>query len=282
MIKKLLIVIVLLLGISGNIRLNAQDSTESAIEIYLIESFIPVEAKTAFHLGFYTSEACKAKIIIAGKYEFVVSDTLTENHKAIIDIAKLPKDTLSLPFVLLVENAEGLVTTSEQYEVQIPEKDEKLLSQSGGGELSGCLYGAVIYAVPAVDYIFYKGKSSWGISKELPIISYYYSGYNFPTHYVSAEYSYIHNTLNKNHMRAGWKYLIDMNIGEFIVLGLNGVTDFRGYNGLSPELSWGLLSFNDVFTLYARYRYTTNFSETHRDHHTVSIGLYSWFFSVHK
>lgn len=286
MFKNLLYAIFIALGVSGFTAFFAQDSTgtttESTTEIYLIESFVPVEAKTEFHLGFYTSEACKSKIIVAGKYEFPVSDILTENHKSKINISSIPTDTLFLPFVIVVENESGIISSSEQYELQIPAKNEVPLAESSGGEFAGCLFGAAMYAIPTIDYNFYKGKSTWGLSKELPIVSFYNRGYNFPTHYIAVEYSYVNDVMNRNLGRLGWKYIYDLSVGEFLILGINGVTDFKGYNGISPDISWGLYSFNDVYTLYARYRYSTNFSATARDCHTISLGLCTWFFSVHK
>jgi hypothetical protein len=84
----------------------------------------------------------------------------------------------------------------------------------------------------------------------------------------------------KNVLRAGWKYLHRIPVGIYLSGGLNGFTDFKGTNGISPEISWGLFSFKEVFTVFARYRFSTNFQKT--NYSTISIGLASWFFSVQQ
>jgi hypothetical protein len=126
-----------------------------------------------------------------------------------------------------------------------------------------------------------KLKGYWGFSKELPLFSHYQGGYNYPQSFISTEYSYVPQFDHKNYIRLGYKQLLEVGFGDFLVFGLNGFSNFRGSNGLSPEVSWGLFQIKDGFTLYIRYRYNTDFSTPRYEFSEVSLGLYSWFFSAH-
>ena len=249
-----------------------------SIEIFLIDSFISPEKPNEFQLVFYTSDACKSQIILQDKYTVPISDTLADNHKKVIDLSLYKFDSTASFFTIIVETPSGVKITSERYEIQAP-VEKKV--ESSGGEFVSCLYGGVIFLVPTIDVNFFKDKTHLGLSKELPIVSFYRGGYNYPQSFISAEYSYVFDIPQKNYLRLGYKYMFETDYGKFFVVGLNGFTSFKGYNGISPELTWGAFTFKDVFTLYARYRYNTNFKNPSTSFSEVSIGLYSWFFSVH-
>jgi hypothetical protein len=228
---------------------------------------------------FNTSDSCKSKIVLQDKDTITISETLTDNHKKLIDLSKYKFDSTASYFTILVETSSGVKTTSERFEIQAPAEKQP---ETSGGEFISCVYGGVIFLVPTVDMNFFKDKNHIGLSKELPLVSFYNGGYTYPETFISAEYSYVFGVPQKNYLRLGYKYLIQTDYGKFFVLGLNGFTSFKGYNGISPEVTWGAFTYNEVFTVYARYRYNTNFKNPANSFSEVSIGLYSWFFSVHK
>jgi hypothetical protein len=250
-----------------------------SVEIFLIDSYISPEKPTEFQLLFNTSDVCKSKIILQDKYTVSISDTMTDNHKKVIDLSAYKFDSTLSYFTIEVETPGGVKITSERFEIQAPVEKQ---AESSGGEFLSCLYGGVIFLVPTVDMNFFKDKNHIGLSKELPLVSFYNGGYTYPESFVSAEYSYVFKVPQQNYMRLGYKYLIQTDYGKFFILGLNGFTSFKGYNGISPEVTWGAFTYNEVFTVYARYRYNTNFKNPATSFSEVSIGLYSWFFSVHK
>ncbi|MCE1189111.1 MAG: hypothetical protein LWX56_08205 [Ignavibacteria bacterium] len=249
----------------------------NGVEIFLIESFVPQESPNQFYLTVYTSVRCRSKVILNNKYAFTISDSLTDNHKAVLDISAVKADSLSIPFVIEVTDSLNVKTVSEKYEIILPSVEK---APQGGGEFASCLYGALIYAIPVVDGYRQDAQNRWGFSKEFPILSFFQGGYNYPSSFVSAEYSHVFKS-EENYLRLGWKYLIPTVAGEYFVLGLNGATNFKGYNGISPEATWGVLSLTNEFSLFIRYRYTTNFENPARSYSNISIGLYTWFFSKH-
>ncbi len=275
--KRINFITILLVFVCMGLFTSAQAQSDS-VEIFLIDSYISPDKPNEFQVVFYTSDVCKSQIVLQGKYVIPVSDTLTDNHKKVVDLSKYKFDSSATYFTITVETASGVKITSDQYEIQAP-VEKKV--ESSGGEFVSCLYGGVIFLVPTVDVNFFKDKAHLGLSKELPVVSFYSGGYNYPRSFISAEYSYVFDVPQKNYLRLGYKYLFETDYGKFFIVGLNGFTSFRGYNGISPELTWGAFTFKDVFTIYARYRYNTDFKNPANSFSEVSLGLYSWFFSVH-
>jgi hypothetical protein len=257
--------------------LFAQEN-EEAIEVYLIESFIPPEHPKEFHLGFSTSAVCKSKVILQGSKEVTIADTLTDFHKLVIDISGIKADSV-FSCVIITESASGEKYTGEPFDV---EKPQELKQEEGSSGLYSCLTGGLVYLVPIIDYNIAGKESHWGFSKELPIVSYFEGGFNYPKHFVSVEYSHIPNWEPKNTFRVGWKYLYQVAIGKYVTGGISLATNFKGFNGISPEVSWGIFTFHDVFTVALRYRFTTDFKSGGNTYSTFSLGLASWFFSVQQ
>lgn len=274
-------VFVCALVLAGQPSLFAQSDS---VEVFVIESFVSAENPGVFQITFNTSIPCKSKVLIANKFTVPVSDTLTDTHKKSIDISKFHFDSLNTTFKAVLTDANGHVQESDAFEIQLPEREEKTVEVKGGG-LTSCFLGGLIYLIPNPTLNILtennKLKSYWGVSKELPIFSRYEGGYNFPESFISAEYSYIPQFDHKNYIRLGYKKLFETGVGDFLVIGLNGFSNFRGSNGISPDVSWGLFEIKDGFTLYIRYRYNTDFSKPRMEFSEVSLGLYSWFFSAH-
>ncbi|MGE5399892.1 MAG: hypothetical protein ACM3S2_05790 [Ignavibacteriales bacterium] len=264
--------------------LYAQENTGEgdSTEVYLIDSYITPEVPHRFILTFFTNDSCKSKVIMDGKYEFIVSGNFAEEHKTEIDVTGLKFDTTDVPFVIYVENKNGTSNRSEQYEVALPTANGQLEVKGGSSNLfMMCCFGGTIFGLPAPGYVSWGGKSFFSLTKEIPIISFQTSNYKLPVAYVSLEYSYIFNAPVRNFVRAGYKHIIQIPYLEYISPGINGFSNLNGFNGVSPEVSIGLFKIYDVFTVYTKYRYNFKPGESGSDFHEITIGVYSGFFTFH-
>jgi hypothetical protein len=249
------------------------------IEIFVIDSYITPEQPYKLILSFFTSDSCTAKIQLSGEHEFVVSSKLNDNHKIEITLDEQLLGTTIIKYFIYAKNKEGFESRSQLYEVEIPgiiliDKDKDL------GLIQVCCFGGIIFGLPSPTLVIMNGKNFFGISKEVPIFSFYSGGYNYPFGYIGAEYSYLFNSDKKNFLRIGYKQIFQIRPIEFLSLGINFFSDLKGYNGISPEFSVGLFKIQNVFTLYSRYRYNFQPNRSGTDFHEFSIGLYSNFFSI--
>ncbi|MEW6196493.1 MAG: hypothetical protein AB1521_15190 [Bacteroidota bacterium] len=259
--------------------LHSQEETVGAgnIEIFVIDSYITPETPHKFVLSFFTSDSCKSMVIInSDQYE--VSEKYTDNHKFELILDK-KADQNKFTYKLIVNDFEGNESSSQLYEVEIPQ-EMILAAEKDLDLLQVCCFGGIIFGLPSPTLVLIEDKSFFGLSKEIPIFSFYSRGYNYPAGYIGAEYSYIFNHDKKNFLRLGYKHLFQLEFIEYVSTGINYFTDFKGYNGISPELSFGLLQVQNVFTLFARYRYNFQTIKGGQDFHEFSIGLYSNFFSI--
>lgn len=250
------------------------------VEVFMVESFIPPEDASHFHLAFYTTEQYKSKIVFADGKEAVINDSLSENHKIVLDISKVRVDSGLIKYLFVFTAEDGSTLQSENYDVRVPVEEKQTEQRSGGTEFMSCIYGGIIYLIPVIDYNIFSGSSKFGFSKELPVVSFFSGGFNYPVHYASVEYSHIPQAQPKNLFRVGWKYVYQVPFGEYVSPGLTAFTDFMGTNGIAPEVTWGMFSFREVFTVFARARYNTTFQNS--GYSTLSVGLASWFFSMHQ
>ncbi len=272
---KLLFLITIIFPFS--IFVNAQDESDS-IEVYLIDSFVTPEVPHTFMLSFFTSAPAKSKVIIDKTHTYDVSDNFTENHKIDIDISNLDFKTKNVPFIILVEDSLGKQYKSEEYEFELSEEPK---IEGGANFLLLCLFGAVDFALPSPVYVKEKTEDYFSLIKEIPLVSFRGSGYRYPIGYFSIEYSHIFNAPVKNFLRLGYKHIISIPGIEYVSPGINGFTNFKGFNGISPELSLGLFRIVNTFTVYARYRFNVKPGEAGSEFHEFSIGLYSSFFSLY-
>ncbi len=259
--------------------LYSQIETEDAgsIEIFVIDSYITPETPHKFVLSFFTSDSCKSMIVInSDKYK--VSEKYTDNHKFELILDKKSGQN-KFTYQLIVNDFNGNESTSQVYEVEIPQ-EMILAGEKDLDLLQVCCFGGVIFGLPSPTLVLVGDKSYFGLSKEIPIFSFYSTGYNYPVGYIGAEYSYIFNHDKKNFLRFGYKHLFQLEFIEYISGGLNYFTDFKGYNGISPEFSFGLFQIQNVFTLFLRYRYNLQTIKGGEDFHEFSVGLYSNFFSI--
>ena len=275
-------VFVVLVVFAAQGRLAAQ---ADSIEVFIIESFVSPENPGVLQLTFNTSVPCKSKVLIANKYLIPVADTITDTHKKDIDISKYYFDSTNSTFKAILTDSTGHTNESDIFEINLPVEDQGQPVESKSASWTSCFTGGITYLIPNITMNL-RGENSklvnyWGLSKEFPLLCHYQGGYNFPKSFLSAEYSYVFKFEHKNFIRLGYKFLYETGFGEYVVLGLDGFSDFRGFNGVSPEITWGIIPVRDVFTLYIRYRYNTDFRSPRTEFSEVSLGLYSWFFSAH-
>jgi len=131
------------------------------------------------------------------------------------------------------------------------------------------------------SYVFEKDKSYFSLTKEIPLVSFRSRSLKYPSGFLSIEYTYIFDTNKGNYLRAGYKKIFDVPYIEYISPGVSVYTNFSGNNGVSPEVSFGLFTLLDTFTLYTRYRYNIKPGDSNGNFQEIMIGLYSGFFSFY-
>jgi len=253
---------------------------ENSIEIFVIDSYITPEKPHKLILSFFTSDSTTSKVMIDEKYEFDVSTTLMEDHYFETEISSLKFDSTVVPFKIIAIDKNGFETFSETFDIYLPYEYE--LIQNDNSSLLNVCMGGLIFLFPSTIYVIDNGNEYFSLSKELPIMSFYSGGYNYPFGYISIEYAYIFNSGASNYLRLGYKQIIQTKLIEYISPGINLTTNFLGFNGISPELSFGLFKFYDVFTFYARYRYNFDLPAGSNNFHEFSIGLFTAVLSISK
>ena len=274
--KTVLVTIALLITQFGSYQLYSQEM--DPIEVYMIESYVAPKIPYNFFLSYFTSDVCKSKLIIDGKYKFPVSNELTDNHKAEIFIEDLAFKSKTVGFVIETEDSLGRISHSEVFEFILPYEP---VIKSGSSILTLCLFGGVVFLLPSPVYVYDGKESCFSLTKEIPVISFRSKSFFYPAGFISLEYSYIFDADKKNYLRAGYKQIIEIPYIEYISPGVSFFTNFLGNNGVSPEFSLGLFTIKDSFTLYARYRFNIDLSESSNNFSEISIGLYSSFFSLY-
>ncbi|MCK5086498.1 MAG: hypothetical protein KAQ90_03210 [Melioribacteraceae bacterium] len=270
----------LILSISILLSVAIYGQDENAIEIFVIDSYITPEKPHKLILSFFTSDSTTSQVIIDEKYEFDVSTILMEDHYFETEISSLRFDSTVVPFKIIAIGKNGFETFSETFDIYLPYEYE-LIKNDNSSLLNVCV-GGLIFLFPSTIYVVDNGNDFFSLSKELPIISFYSGGYNYPFGYISLEYAYIFNSGASNYLRLGYKQIIQTKLIEYISPGINLTTNFLGFNGISPELSFGLFKFYDVFTFYARYRYNFDLPAGSNNFHEFSIGLFTAVLSISK
>lgn len=264
---------------SRNISVNSKEAADQdSVEVYIIDSYVTPELPHTFILSFFTSEKAKSKVLIDNKYSYDISDSLTENHKAQIDISNLEFNKETIPFVVIVTDSLGNVSRSDVNNFDLP-KEVKMKSESNF--LLLCLFGGTVFLLPSPTMVITKDKNYFSLTKEIPLVSFKKEGFSYPMGYVSVEYSHIFNAPVKNILRAGYKHIIEIPALQFISPGVDVFTNFEGFNGISPEFSVGLFRILNTFIVDVRYRYNFKPGDSKNDFHEIGIGLYSNFFSIH-
>jgi len=253
-----------------------EDST--SIEVYLIDAYVKQEPPYIFILSFYTSEVCLSNVIIDGKYEYVVSNGLSEAHSAKININDLKFLNKNINFVIETIDSVGNKNISEEFEFDLPY--EPTIS-NGSSLWTLCLFAGSVFVVPMPGYVNNSGNQYFSLTKEIPIVSFRAKRGNYPSSYISFEYTYIFNADNQNFVRLGYKKLFPIDYLEYISAGFSGYTNFSGQNGIAPEVSIGWFTLFDTFTFYTRYRFNFKPGDSNSNFHEINLGLYTRFFSLY-
>ena len=248
------------------------------VEIFLIDSYVTPELPYKFVLTYFTSDSVSSKVIIDEKYEHQVSMNLTEDHKAEINFIDYSFDSAYVPFTVYLFNENGKEIKKEEFDVILPYNTE-ITIKNDPGLLIICL-GGIVFSSPSPTFISMNGDSYLSLVKEVPILTFFSGGYNYPSSYVSLEYAHVFDAPIKNFLRLGYKKIFQLPVIEYVSPGVNLFTNFLGLNGISPEISIGWFKFYNVFTVYSKYRYNFKLGGTNNDFNEITIGLYSNFFSI--
>lgn len=250
-----------------------------SLEIYIIDSYVTPEIPHTLILSFITTEEVKTKIVIEDMHEYLISDNYLEDHSAEIDFSKFRFEKKFISYKIISEKRDGSEIESEEFELILP-YDQFIETKEGDNPITTVLIGLLLYSIPSPNMIFNETDKYFSLTKEIPIITFYSSGYNYPSGTLSLEYTHIYESTIDNYLRLGYKFFIPIDYIEYFSPGITGFTNFNGFNGVSAELSLGLFNIYDVFTVYSRYRYNFKPSDTDLYFHEMSLGLYSNFFTI--
>ena len=256
---------------------KAQNETDS-IEVSLIDAYVKPEQPHTFFLSFFTSGLCKSKVVIENLHEFIVSDEFTDMHSKEIDISSIRLKEKIVKFVIVTEDTLGNKFSSEVFDFDLPYEPE---IEGGSNLFQLCLFGGAIFLLPYPDYLYQAGQHYFSLTKDIPVLSFRSKSLNYPASYISVEYSHIFDTTVKNFIRLGYKQIYEVPHIEYLSPGVTLYTNFHGNNGIGLEVSAGLFTIADSFTLYTRYRYNIKPGNSLNNFQEISIGLYSAFFSFY-
>jgi hypothetical protein len=251
---------------------------QDTIEVYLIDNFVTSENPATLIVSFSTSADVKSEIIIDDKYKYPVSNEFSENHQDSINISELTFKSKTPHFVIAITDSLGRKYISEKYEIDIPKEVE---IKQDNNFLLLCLFGGTVFIVPYPVYVYWNGTPYFSLTKEIPLVFLRSSSYSYPMAYFSLEYSFVYHAPVRNFMRIGYKHMFEVPGIEYISPGINGITNFNGFNGISPELTIGWFKIFNTFTLYSRFRYNVKPGDRKNEFEEISIGLYSGFFAIY-
>ena len=279
--KKFILFSILLVSLSSSIFAQEEFETKvdtGGIEVFLIDAYVKQEPPYIFILSFYTSEVCLSNVIIDNKYEYLVSNGLSEAHSAKIDITALNFLERNVNFVIETIDSLGNKYKSEEFEFDLPYEP---IIKDGSSIWTLCLFAGSVFLLPMPGYVNANGNNYYSLTKEIPVVSFRSKRGNYPSSYFSFEYTYIFEAENKNYLRFGYKRIFPVDFIEYISPGVTAYTSFNGQNGFAPELSVGWFTLFDTFTLYTRYRYNFKPGDSNSDFHEINLGLYTRFFSLY-
>ncbi len=249
----------------------------SDVDIFIIDSYVTPEEPYKAKITFFTSDSVTSFLQFENGLRFNVSDKPKDEHKFVISLDSLKADSTVISYKVIISDLSGGTKKSDLYDLYLPEEFE-LKMKNQNGLMNVCL-GGMFFIMPFPVYVNSEGKNYFSLTKEFPVISFYGHGYNYPSGYISLEYSYIFNAENRNYLRIGYKQIFQIGFIKYVSPGLSVTTNFEGFNGISPEVSFGLFDFYDAFTFYLRYRYNFKPGDYFEDFHEISIGLFTSSFS---
>lgn len=250
---------------------------ENLTDIFIIDSYVTPDKPHLIRVSFITSDSVQSKIIFNKKYSFDVSKNFIGSHKFETNLENLKLDSSKLYYVIQVKDSAGNFSESEINELALP---MELYSEPANSDLFTLCLGGAVFMLPNPTIIIKSSKQYFSFTKEIPLISFFSKGYNYPVGYFSAEYSYIEKIRYNHFFRFGYKQIFMIPYFEYVSIGLNGFTDFNGTNGVSPEFSIGVFRIYNIFTLFGRYRFNIQPNNGTTNFHEITIGLYSNFLSI--
>ncbi len=279
--KKIFLFFIFIISISPLLFSQEEFETDvdsAGMDVFLIDAYVKQELPYVFILSFYTSEACLSSVTLDKKYEYVISNELSESHTAKIDISTLKFLEKNVVFVIETIDSLGKKYKSEEYEFDLPY--EPVIGE-GSSIWTLCLFAGSVFILPMPGYVNANGNNYYTLTKEIPVVSFRSKRGNYPSSYFSFEYTYIFEAENKNFARFGYKRIFPIDYLEYISPGITAYTNFNGQNGFGPELSVGWFTLFDTFTLYTRYRYNFKPGDSNLNFHEINLGLYTRFFSLY-
>lgn len=273
--KSLFGILLILLSFQSNNYAQNEEYQEEP-EIFLIDAFCKPDSNRILVITYYSSYPVKSKVILENKYEFKVSEELTELHKIRIDLSNLSFEDKQVDFVVKSTDSLGNEYTSETFDFDLPFEPNVV---GGSNILTLCLFGGAVFLLPNPGLVVQNNKAEWSLTKEIPLLA-FRKGYNYASSYISFELSYFNNFENKFNYRLGYKKIWEVKSIEFISAGISGFTNFKNNSGFSPEVTIGLFKLYESFTIYGRYRYNYIFSSDYGIHE-LYLGFYSGFFTIY-
>ena len=276
--KRIFILLIVLIIGAADLNIFAKAADADSAEIYLLDSYIAPEKPNIFHISFITSIPCKATLYLDGKFEFIISDTLSTTHESNIDISNHKFSSLSIPFYIVAVDSMGMKSRSDLFELDLP-KEIKMKKESNF-LLFGIFFG-MQFLLPTPAFVHTDKTSYFALTKEIPLLSFRSSNIDYPSGYFAIEYSHIFNADASNFFRLGYKHFFETPILKYVSPGVDLFANFDGFNGYSIETSVGMFNILKTFTVYSRFRYNAQPSHTDRDFYEISLGIFSNYFSFH-
>ncbi|MCX7611827.1 MAG: hypothetical protein N2043_09605 [Ignavibacterium sp.] len=273
--KSIFAIILLLLSFQIN-NFAQNEENQDELEIFLIDAYCKPDSNRILILTYYSGFPVKSKVILENKYEFKVSEELTELHKIRIDLSNLKFEDKQVEFVVKSIDSLGNEYTSEIFDFDLPYEPKV---EGGSNIFTLCLFGGAVFLIPNPGLVVQNNKSEWSLTKEIPLLA-FRKGYNYASSYISFELSYFNNFTDKFNYRLGYKRIWEVKSIEFISAGISGFSNFKNVSGFSPEITFGIFKLFESFTIYTRYRYSYILDSKNK-FHELYLGFYSGFFTIY-
>lgn len=286
--KRFLLIFILVFFQAGYMLQNnlifAQEEEE--FELYLIDNYLRSNEPSKLVLSWMTNIEAKSKVNIPSLGTFTASDTITDKIFFVADVTKLLAYPGDYDFYILSELDDGTEIQSEKFIFTIPNQEIQPL-ETKQSEFSyyfyTCCVGGSLWLVPSLGLSINNKTSKFTITKEIPLLSFGSKSAfkNYPYFYLFAGYTHTIKGDVQNIFRYGYRQMFEMKkIINYLSIGLSGFTNFKGANGISPEVSFSFLRILSTFDLYLLYRFDKELKNGNYSSHQIQLGLYTSSFSL--
>lgn len=288
MVKQFSLIFILFLILPGIINQNnlifAQEEEE--FELYLIDNYLRSNEPSKLVISWMTNIKAKSKVKILSLGTFTASDTLTDKIFFVIDVSNLLEKPGDYDFYILSELEDGTEIQSEKFIFTVPNQEIQPLDTKRS-EFSyyfyTCCVGGSLWLVPSLGLSMNDKTSKFTISKEIPLLSFGSNSAfkNYPYSYLFAGYTHTLKGDVQNIFRYGYRQMFELkNIINYLSIGISGFTNFKGTNGISPEVSFSFLRILATFDLYFLYRFDRELKNGNYSSHQIQLGLFTSSFSL--